>query len=256
MRKRTLFSLLLVLSLAAGARTLLVGHRGSNIGVENTAEAFRNGAARGYDFLECDVRVTADGQFVISHDTDTKRLGGNREIATSTLAELQADTLRQKRHGEEYTGTICTLGEYLDICREADIRPVIELKWSTGINSKDISNLPALIAYIDSAGFAHKCVILTSMKPCLEYIRSYRPDIELQFLAAKYWRNHYDWCDSLRIDTDIAHDCFTATGVDSLHRKGLKVNCWTVDNLDRAKELRDMGVDIITTNAILPGQLD
>lgn len=247
---RTALLLLLASTIGAGARTLLVGHRGSNIGVENTAEAFRAGAARGYDFLECDVRVTSDTQFVICHDTDTRRLGGDREIAASTLAELRSDTLRQTRHGQAYTGTICTLGEYLDICREGGARPVIELKWSTGINSKDFSNIPALIAFIDSAGFADKCVILTSMKPCLEYIRANWPSIELQFLGAKTWRNSYRWCDSLRIDADIAHDCLTASGVDSLHAAGLRVNCWTVDNPDRAAELRAMGVDIITTNAL------
>lgn len=252
MNKRKILFLLLLLSLCAGARTLLVGHRGSNIGVENTKEAFINGAERGYDFLECDVRVSADGKFVICHDTDTKRVGGSREIASSTLAELKADTLRQTRYGNNYEGTICTLGEYLDMCRSYDIRPVIELKWSTGINSGDFSNIPALIAFIDSAGMAHRCVILTSMKPCLEYIRSYRPDIELQFLGGKTWRASYDWCDSLRMDADIAHDCLSATGIDSLHRAGLKVNCWTVDKPERAAELIEMGVDIITTNALPP----
>ncbi|MDE6279818.1 MAG: hypothetical protein K2M05_07570, partial [Paramuribaculum sp.] len=114
MKPRTLLLLFIATAICAGARTLLVGHRGSNVGVENTAEAFRNGVARGYDFLECDVRVTADGQFVLSHDTDNKRLGGHNEIATATLAQLRADTLRQTRNGHDYTATICTLGEYLD----------------------------------------------------------------------------------------------------------------------------------------------
>lgn len=255
MKKQILLSVVMLAGLCAGGRTLLVGHRGSNIGVENTTEAFLNGAQRGYEFLECDVRVTSDGQFVICHDTDTKRLGGNREVAESTLAELRADTLRQTRRGTEYTATMTTLEEYLDICRQYNTRPVIELKWSTGVNSKDFSNIPALIALIDKAGFADKCVILTSMKPCLEYIRANWPGIELQFLGGKNWRNSYGWCDSLRLDADIAHDCLSATGIDSLHRAGLKVNCWTVDNLDRARELQDMGVDIITTNALLHSDL-
>jgi len=256
MIQHKILALFLATALCAGARTMLVGHRGSNIGVENTSMAFANGAARGYDFLECDVRVTADREFVICHDTDNRRLGGNHEIATSTLAELRADTLRQIRHGESYTGIICTLGEYLDICRSAAVRPVIELKWSTGINSKDFSNIPALVAFIDSAGFADKCVILTSMKPCLEYIRANWPGIELQFLGAKKWRNSYAWCDSLRIDADIAHDCLSCAGVDSLHAAGLRVNCWTVDNPVRARELQAMGVDIITTNALTSADVE
>ncbi len=70
MRRFTI--LLLVLAVATDAwawKPLFVGHRGCNIGVENTAEAFRNGVdVCGKDGLECDVRVTKDGYDVISHD--------------------------------------------------------------------------------------------------------------------------------------------------------------------------------------------
>ncbi len=256
MKRQLTLTLLAGVALVMCGRTLLVGHRGSDIGVENTAEAFRNGAARNYDFLECDVRVTADGKFVIMHDTDTKRLSDSLEVAGATLAELKALTLHQRRASGEYDARISTLDEYLAICDSSNVRPVIELKWSTGINSKDFSNIPALIEAIDSAGFADRCIILTSMKPCLEYIRSNYPSIELQFLGGQYWRNSFDWADSLRIDVDIAHPYLSKEAVDSLHRIGLKVNCWTVDDLDRARELQQMGVDIITTNAITPEQIN
>lgn len=42
---------LLSLSVAAIAQPLLVGHRGSYWGVENTAEAFINGAKKGINTL-------------------------------------------------------------------------------------------------------------------------------------------------------------------------------------------------------------
>ena len=81
---RRFFTLLITLAVAAEAwawKPLFVGHRGCNIGVENTAEAYRNGVdVYGYDGLECDVRVTKDGFYVISHDETTNRVG-----ATSSL---------------------------------------------------------------------------------------------------------------------------------------------------------------------------
>ena len=46
MMMRRVFALLIVLAMATEAwawKPLFVGHRGCNIGVENTAEAFRNG---------------------------------------------------------------------------------------------------------------------------------------------------------------------------------------------------------------------
>ncbi|MBQ1725350.1 MAG: hypothetical protein II022_05720, partial [Muribaculaceae bacterium] len=85
---------------AQAGQPIMVGHRGCIVGVENTAAAYRIGVdLMGYAGLECDVRVTADGHYVICHDTDTKRLGGNLEVADATLEQLLAETLKQKRDG-------------------------------------------------------------------------------------------------------------------------------------------------------------
>ena len=139
---KRLFITLAVVALAVDAwawKPLFVGHRGCNIGVENTAEAFRNGVdVYGYDGLECDVRVTKDGFYVISHDETTNRVGGNLTVADATLAELQAEVYTQTRGGVTYTGHICTVDEYLTICIEKGVFPVIELKWTTGINNNDM----------------------------------------------------------------------------------------------------------------------
>ena len=83
------------------------------------------------------------------------------------------------------------------------------------------------------------------MKPVLEYIHTNYPEVKLQFLGGAKWRDSFAWCDSLRMDVDIAHTALTATAVDSLHNIGLKVNCWTVDK----PELIEYGVDMITTNS-------
>lgn len=57
--------------LLATAQPYLVGHRGSYWGVENTEEAFINGAKKGYDYLETDIKVTKDGKFVCVGTTTT-----------------------------------------------------------------------------------------------------------------------------------------------------------------------------------------
>ena len=49
---------------------------------------------------------------------------------------------------------------------------------------------------------------------------------------------------------DIHHSMLTADVVAKCHNKGVVVNCWTVDELDRAVELVDMGVDYITSNIL------
>lgn len=186
MKKLLSFALAAMVCAGAWAKPIFVGHRGSDIGLENSVESFTNGAKRGYQLLETDWKLTADKQFVCSHDDDTKRLGGTLTLASSTLAELQSEELKQTRSGVVYTGRLCSAKEYLDVCREYNVRPLIELKWTTGINSNDQSNIPLLISFIEEQGFRKNCIILTSMKPCLEYIRKNYPDIELQFLTGQY----------------------------------------------------------------------
>ena len=254
---KKLFTLVcaIVMSIVAVAQPLLVGHRGSYWGVENTAEAFINGAKKGYHYLECDVKVAGDGTHVMTHDDTTERLGGSLTIASSTIDQLKAETLTQTRGGVTYTAKICTLSEYLDICDEYDVKPVIELKWATGINSNDCSGIPKLIKVIEDKGFRNKCVILTSMKPCLEYIRTNYPDITLQFLTGEYWANHFDWCVEWKIDVDIQAGYFDRSTVTKFHEAGLKVNMWTANTNENYRTYGNYGCDFITTDYLDPETL-
>lgn len=250
---KRLFTLLLCAAavLAASAyKPVMVGHRGSGYGVESTEEAFRRGAELGFQYVESDLKVTADKRFVLSHDDDTKRLGGSLTIASSTLAELQAETLTQTRNGVKYTGRLMSLDEWLALCDELNILPLIELKWATGVNNNDQSNIPLLISTIEQAGFRNRCIILTSMKNCLSYIRRNYPDIELQFLTGEYWANHFQWCADNGIDADIQSGYFTFETVTQFHNAGLKVNMWTTNDLSGYRKYASWGCDFITTDRL------
>ena len=72
----------------------------------------------GYTGMEIDVKTTSDGQCVCWHDDDLSR-GGHADVSipNSTLAELQALTLTQTRGGVQYTGKVCTVDRFLEICK-------------------------------------------------------------------------------------------------------------------------------------------
>lgn len=258
---KKLITLLLAFAATASVfadKPILVGHRGSLYGVENSVESFTNGAKLGYEYLETDFKVTKDKQLVCSHDDDISRLssdGSSLAIASSTLEELQSHPFKQTRSGVTYTGRLCSAQEYLDVCKEYNVRPLIELKWATGINSNDCSNIPMLIKFIEDNGFRDKCIILTSMKPCLEYIRKNYPDIELQFLTGEYWASHFDWCVQQGIDVDIQAGYFDKSTVTKYHDKGLKVNMWTTNTNDGYKQYGNWGCDFITTDYLDPKNL-
>lgn len=248
----SLFGTFCSLMPATAGTPIMVGHRGSNIGVESSTAALEVGGARGYAFLESDLKVAGDGTFVLSHDDTTERLGSGLKVAESTGADLLADTLRQTRWDVPYVGFMATLGDMLDICKKYGTRPLIELKWATGINSNDTSGIPALIEFITEKGMRDKCMILTSMKPCLEYIRANYPDVELQLLVQTKVDENFDWCVEHNMGIDIHHSAVTPERVERFHAAGLPVNVWTVNSEEDRRRFADMGVDYITTDSLLP----
>lgn len=68
----------------------IYGHRGSRTRrPENTMPSLRLAIEEGADGLEIDIRTTADGEIVISHDSNLKRCGGiDFSISTHTWKEL------------------------------------------------------------------------------------------------------------------------------------------------------------------------
>ena len=257
---------LIILGTISKQAQLIVGHRGSQWGVENTRAAFINGAAAGAWGLECDIRVTADGTFVVSHDDSYKRLGGpETKIAKMTTEAVLSTRLTHKRHGITYAGTPCTLGEFLDICNEYNVVPVIEVKVCTNIHSNTkaenepvFDGIPALINLIDQKGLSEKVVIISFMPGVVDFIHRHYPDVTVQVLAGdedgpiEGW---VDWCIEHKMDLDVVHSIVTKEAVDRMHNAGLKVNVWTVDRVEDFDRVKAAGVDFITTNARFPKEL-
>ncbi len=249
------FIVLLMTLTATAARPYFVGHRGSRWGVENTKEAFIQGCTRGqFDYLETDIKVTKDKVFICWHDDNTSKYGAsNKTIASTNWADLKDIKHTQKRGSKTYTGYLCTMDEYLDICKKYGKRPVIELKWATGINSNDQSNMGKLVQAIKDKGFYETCIILTSMKPCLEWLHENHPKMTLQFLTGQYWENHFTWCKNNGIDVDIQSGTWlTKSTVTKYHNAGLKVNMWTINSVSAYNTHKNMGCDFVTTDYLEP----
>lgn len=237
-------------------KPIFIGHRGGYTGVQNTVEAYTNGVEiYGYGGLECDVRVTKDGQYVICHDETTTSLGGSLTVANATLEELKAENLSQTRGGITYKGKICTVAEYLAICKKYNVIPVIELKWTTGINNNSMTNFPGLYALVESYGLQSKAVFLTSMKKSIEYIRTNYPGLKCQFLTGEYWANHFDWCVTWKVDPSIQAGYFDAETVRKFHNAGLQVAVWTVNSATNYSLYAGMGVYMMTCDYLDPSSM-
>ena len=103
---------------------LNIGHRGSDLGVENTLPAVEGAVASGADYVELDIQLSKDHIPVAIHDGNLSRLAGSRKaVSDLTAAQLKEYTLSQN----EKSGVIPTLEEII-IAAGQDIGLLIELK--------------------------------------------------------------------------------------------------------------------------------
>ncbi len=228
----------------------MIAHRGmSGLETENTTAAFVAAANRSHYGIETDVHVTADGAYVLIHDDTTVRVAGEElTVEQSTYEQLTNLLLFQKDGAKGRVDLrIPPMGDYIRICKAYDKVAVLELK-----NRFSKEHIRAVVDSIKALGWFEKTVFISFWFENLTDLREMEPQAEIQFLAGM--RDDLTWLvgelAAHRFGLDIYHEAITAELVTLCHENGVEVNCWTVDNPDRAAELIDMGVDYITSNIL------
>ena len=229
-----------------------IGHAGCYYGGMNSEEAFLKAATQqGYNAVECDLRVTKDGVFVLCHDETFADVN----IANSTWSDLSKLEVTKTRGGISYTYKLCRLDTYLDICAKYDMVPVIEFKWTEGINSNDQSNMPKLMKLIEEKNLRNKVIFLTSMVNCLKWLRNNGyTDVKCQYLVNSCASDStLATCTQYNFDIsfNITKAENTAEWIQKYHEKGLKVSCYTLSQYTTSADLRKWiaaGVDYVTVD--------
>lgn len=226
--------------------TQVVAHRGlSGLERENTASAFVAAGNRPYFGIETDVYRTNDGHFVINHDGNLKRIAGEdvgvEGLSWDSLREIVLyDTDGTKGR---YDLRLANLENYISICKKYEKVCVLELK---SIFTQEETD--AMIELIRAQGWLDHVIFISFHYEDLERVRVTLPEQPCQFLTGDNSDELIARLKADRMDIDILHTSLTEDRVKAMHEAGLKVNCWTVDDPERAAELAAWGVDFITTN--------
>lgn len=104
----------------------IVAHRGYVAkGVENSLEALEAAAKEKASYVEMDILLTKDHQFVVMHDYNLKRLAGvDKDVKDMTLAEVQGLMIQQDGH----TSHIPSFEEFVTRAKELKMPLLVELK--------------------------------------------------------------------------------------------------------------------------------
>ena len=226
----------------------MIAHRGlSGLELENTNSAFIAAANRSYYGIETDVHVTADGQFIIIHDDNTKRVGGDEMIVEKTCFEtLRAIRLVDKDGKKGRKDLLMpSLEEYIGICKKYGKEAVLEIK-----NHFRPEHIYQVIDLIAEIGWLEHTTFISFDLPNMICIRERLPEQSAQYLISQHTEWLVDMLIKHRLDLDINHKAVSRELVDQLHAAGLKVNVWTVDKPEDAQRVIDCGVDFITSNIL------
>ncbi len=226
----------------------MVAHRGvSGVEKENTCPAFVTAGTRSYYGIETDVHVTKDGQYIIIHDDTTTRVTGVSNVVEETDFEVLR-SLKVLDIDDVTTRSdliLPTLYDYINICKKHDKVSVLELK-----NTMQEEHIIGIVENIKKLGWYNKTIFITFSQKNVVLLRKNYADAEIQFLYNEKNPEYVNFMLENRTDADVCFDVIDKDYVDLLHSKGIKVNCWTVDNPEDAKRLIDFGVDFITSNIL------
>lgn len=226
---------------------LMIAHRGaSGYELENTKEAFIGAGNRLFFGIETDIRITKDGHLVTFHDEDLTRLAGIEEkIENLNLEQVLTIPLIGK-FSHQLNYNIATFDEYLRICKYYHKRAIIELKH--GFNAFYIDKLIQTVRLND---MLENSIFISFDISYLLSIRKKLPNHQIQYLTGKELDDErINICLENRFDLDLQKGLVTPEIIHLFHRYHLKINAWTVDDLNEASRLAKMGIDYITSNIL------
>ncbi len=228
--------------------TKFIAHRGlSGLELENTISAFVAAGNRSYIGIETDVHVTRDGKFVVFHDDTTGRLCDKDFVLSKTdYKTLKSLTLKPQKNrtiGSDFI--IPDLKDYLAICAAYNKIAVLELKerMTPGV-------IKEIYAKVEKYYDTKKTIFISFSLDNLKDLRDQQPNANIQYLVQSFDNKILKILKDYKFDLDIGYWVCSKEVIDTCHKNGIKVNCWTVDNPGDAERLIDYGVDYITTNIL------
>ena len=229
----------------------LTAHRGlSSVCPENTIEAFKEAAKYNYYALECDVHYTADGKWVIIHDYMLQSMCKEEKGDVKTMSydeKLSKIRFTNGANIKDYPDARpCLVEEFIEICKEANIKPMIEVK------DKRIDKVESLYKIICDYGIEDDVILISFHAPVLREIRKLSPNMELWLLVHTITDEKILEC--IENGNGVAFEAkrSSAETIQKIHDANLTAACWTVDTKELLNEMVKNGVKYITTNAILP----
>lgn len=225
---------------------IAMAHRGGalltdNLGIENTVRAFSNAVRLGFQYLETDVHVTADGHLMAFHDASLERVTGY----PGSLSDLVLEDILQLRVGDREP--IPTLDQLLDTFPDCKFN----------IDIKQPAAMQPLIDTIRAHAAERRVCVGSFSRTSLRRFRARCPEVPTAVstvgVAALAMGSMPPNGQVFQMPMShnvgpVTVDLVTPRNIERIHGTGRKVHVWTVDEPTTMHRLIDWGVDGIMTD--------
>ena len=214
---------------------MIVGHRGAaGYEPENTLLSFGKAAEIGVDWIEFDLRRSADGHLVVVHDDTVDRTtNGRGKVGEMTLEELKK---LDAGKGQQ----VPTFQEVIDFAK-GRVKLIPEIK-QQGIEME-------VLDVIDRNDIVNDCIVSSFHGYSIRRCKEFHPQLQT---AAIFSHLPIDFkAEALDIMADVLFlrkDIVSAALVEECHRNGFTVNIWNADTPEEIRKYADMGPDFMSSN--------
>ena len=227
----------------------LTAHRGVHaLAPENSLPSFEEAVNNGYYSAECDIQLTKDNRWVVIHNAEVDgRFCQFGRIDELTLEELKTFSYNWGANLWKYRESrIPTLEEYLDVFVGTDTRPQIEL----GIENYDM--LYVVVDEICKRGLEEQAIILAPHLNQLKAVHELNPNIELWYLVGEMTPEVIAEAKALGDNVWLSADYErnTEENIKLVMSENVNFSLFTVNTVEEAKALYDMGVRYIETDTL------
>lgn len=221
-----------------------IAHKGySGKYPENTELAFLKAAENGFDGAETDVRITADGKFIINHDSEVRFADGS----VMTAEETDYETLLSKPIKNNTTDDevyVCPFRRYLEIMKQNDMICFVEIK--SKLNYEQIKSIYDLMSEVYDL---KKCIVQSFDFENITLSRRYVPDIPVMLTYGSGEKHlGYERCFEGGFSIDADYTILDDEMISAFRSRGLEIGVWTVNDIDAFNELKNRDIDYIESD--------
>jgi glycerophosphoryl diester phosphodiesterase len=226
-----------------GAAPAVVAHRGhSALAPENTMAAFVDARRAGADWIEVDVRISADGVPVVMHDPTVDRTTAGTGKVAGLTAEQIAALDAGSWFGPGFAGEpVPTFAQVLEELSSRGGNLLLELKHP---HTRD--DVQRVLGMVVDAGMGDRVAVQSFRPSILADAAAVAPELPRALLTTTLHDDPVAVCEELDLASyhPAAVDMIVRPElVDALHAAGLATMVWTVNDEALWPELSDLGVD-------------